>query len=323
MFVISLDFEVMWGVIDNSTPQGYGRTNVAHVPQVLDRVLDLFDKYEIHATIAPVGLLMHIDKQEAMRNIPATAPSYEQTNLSPYNNGYINAIEVENEHLYFVPQLIEKLKSYPNIELGTHTYCHYYCTAAGQTVEQFDADLERAVAISRAHGFTPTSIIFPRNEVNRDYLAVCSKHGIKVYRGNAKKFFNPVSGRWATLWQRVCRLLDSYVNIGGYSTFALDEIKTDNGVINVPASRFLRPYSQRLSLLESLRLRRIKREMTHAAKHGELYHLWWHPHNFGANVDENCKFLEEVLRHFASCRDKYGMRSLTMGEAGREIQTTN
>lgn len=45
----------------------------------------------------------------------------------------------------------------------------------------------------------------------------------------------------------------------------------------------LRPYSPRLSFLEGLRLRRIRHEMVHAAKKGELYHLWWHPYNFGAN----------------------------------------
>ena len=313
ILTISLDWELMWGMIDNATPEGYGTTNVAQVPQVLRRLLALFDKYGVHATVAPVGMLMHADKAAALAMQPQAVPGYADRRLSPYADGYIANIPEQYSAMYFAPELVEELKAHPNIELGTHTYCHYYCNAEGQTLEQFDEDLHQAVAISERHGFKPVSIIFPRNEVNADYLAVCAKHGLRAYRGNARKYFEPVTGRWARLRQRLCRMLDCYVNLGGYSTFKISELTATNGVVNVPASRFVRPYSPRLAWLEWLRLRRIKREMTHAAKHGELYHLWWHPHNFGANIEENFRFLEAVLRHYADCRERYGMQSLTMG----------
>ena len=59
--------------------------------------------------------------------------------------------------------------------------------------------------------------------------------------------------------------------------------------------------------------------MEHAAKHQELYHLWWHPHNFGADMEENLAFLEEVLRHYQYCHQQYGMCSMTMNEFYKEI----
>ena len=58
----------------------------------------------------------------------------------------------------------------------------------------------------------------------------------------------------------------------------------------------------------------LKKEMEKAAKCGEMYHLWWHPHNFGANIEDNLKNLENVLKYFSYCREKYGMKTYTMNE---------
>src|SRR5207248_9584157 len=84
--------------------------------------------------------------------------------------------------------------------------------------------------------------------------------------------------------------------------------------LDVPASRFLRPYSPALRWFEPLRLGRIEREMTKAAKKGLVYHLWWHPHNFGANTAANIAGLDRLLRHFDTLRREHGMDSRTMLE---------
>jgi hypothetical protein len=81
------------------------------------------------------------------------------------------------------------------------------------------------------------------------------------------------------------------------------------------ASRFLRPYSNN-KLLNGLKLKRIKSEMTFAAKNNEIYHLWWHPHNFGNNPGENIADLKEILNHYSGCNEKYGLQSVTMNEVG-------
>ena len=52
--------------------------------------------------------------------------------------------------------------------------------------------------------------------------------------------------------------------------------------------------------------------MTHAAKHGLTYHLWWHPHNFGINIKENLAFLEKILVHYQKLSKKYVFRSVSM-----------
>ena len=75
--------------------------------------------------------------------------------------------------------------------------------------------------------------------------------------------------------------------------------------------------------MEPLRLRRIKNSMIHAAKKGEVYHLWWHPHNFGKNTDENLQFLTEILELAVTLRNDYGFKSLNMGEASSYVLGMN
>ena|GEM_PF-6961988 len=54
--------------------------------------------------------------------------------------------------------------------------------------------------------------------------------------------------------------------------------------------------------------------MTYAAKHNKVYHLWWHPHNFGINQDQNFAFLEKILKHYDYLNKRYGFFSITMSD---------
>ena len=77
-----------------------------------------------------------------------------------------------------------------------------------------------------------------------------------------------------------------------------------------------------LSFLEPLRLRRIKKSMTYAAKRGEIFHLWWHPHNFGVNQEQNFENLTEILKHFKALEKEYGMQSASMRDITARAHTS-
>jgi hypothetical protein len=97
------------------------------------------------------------------------------------------------------------------------------------------------------------------------------------------------------------------------------DLSKEAPMLNIPSGRFLCPYIGKLWWLEPLRLRRIKSEMTFAARQGQGYHLWWHPHNFGVNLKENLTFLRRVLDHFRSLRNSWGMQSVNMVELSRGV----
>ena len=318
IFTISLDFELMWGMIDQPHADIYKKSNVKQVPEVIEKLLKTFTIHNVHATFAPVGFIGYSNPVELKKDLPSLKPNYKNTSLNPYHNNFLESITEEDYKYYFGPHLIEAIKSTPGMEIGTHTFSHYYCWEEGQAPEHFDADLKKAIQKGKEEGIEIRSIIFPRNNVSRKYLDICKKNGVNIYRGNPSKFYKNKKGRFSSLLQKACRLADNYINLSGSLSYPVSEIKDENGMIDVRASRMLRPYMRSLRFFDPLRLRRIKKEMTRAAKKGEVYHLWWHPHNFGANMQENFSFLGKILNHYDSLKTRYGMKSLNMGEIANQ-----
>jgi hypothetical protein len=142
------------------------------------------------------------------------------------------------------------------------------------------------------------------------------QHGIICYRGAQQIWFHkPVTQKsYKKISKRIFRLLDHYINITGSNGYDLNKMPQPYTIKNIPQSRFLRPWSARLSLLEKLRIRRIKNEMTNAAKTGKMYHLWWHPHNFGNDVEKNLDILKQLINHYKNLERRYGMKSMNMLE---------
>lgn len=320
-FIISLDFELMWGVRDNRTIDNYG-ASILGVRPALDQMLEVFEQYKIRATFAVVGFLFHKNRINLYENIPTLKPSYLDVNLSPYTDlkSFLGEDESEDPY-YFGYSLVQKIKNKDVHEIATHTYCHYYCLEEGQTISQFEEDLKYAIAIANLHGIGIKSIVFPRNQFNDDYLNVCKKLGITSFRGNEKSsVYRSSNGVGQTLMRRALRLLDSYINITGHHCHEYEKMK-ESTPFNIPSSRFLRPYSAKLVLLDRLKFLRIKNAMTYAAKNNLMYHLWWHPHNFGSNCVENIRFLEKILKHYEFLNGKYKFQSITMEELSNKLNT--
>ena len=318
-FVISLDFELMWGVRDKKDKTTYGE-NIKGVHSVIPRMLTLFRKYDTKATFSTVGFLFCKNRDELIENTPAITPYYTNTKLNPYLQYFEKIGENETDDpWHYCHSLIELIKSYPEQEIGTHTYSHYYCLEQGQTTESFDQDIKAAIKIGKAGGINIKSLVFPRNQFNDKYLQICADAGITCYRGNEHSWlYEAKNAEGESRIRRGFRLMDSFINLSGHNTYSREYMKSSFPV-NIPASRFLRPYSKKLKSLDKLKLSRIKAAMTHAAKTGEMFHLWWHPHNFGVNQDRNFDMLEKILQHYQELNKTYNFESVTMSALAKEL----
>ena len=199
-------------------------------------------------------------------------------------------------------------------EIATHTFSHYYTLEEGQTYQQFKKDLESAISAQSFMGQECQSIVFPRNQFDSEHLKIIKSLDINFYRGNPRYWlYKPRKFQREHTWFRLIRLADAYINISGYNTFTTGG-SVESDPTNVAASRFLRPYTPQLRKFENLRFRRIQRSMLYAAKYNKNYHLWWHPHNFGKNIEENLHFLERILKLFQTLNLQFGFTSKAMGE---------
>lgn len=310
-FVISLDFEIYWGVRDVVSLDRY-KNHLLGVRQVIPGLLNLFKKYDIHATFATVGFLFFSSKEELLASMPREKPGYINKNFSPYEGHFQQVGNNEEDDLFhFAPSLIRLIQK-AGQEIACHTFSHYYCLESGQTMEDFREDLRAAKRIAEKMGVVLKSFVFPRNQYNEAYLEVCKEEGIASFRGNEISWlYSAKAMNKETALRRGCRLLDAYVNISGHHCYNTAFMKSTEP-FNIASSRFLRPYSKKMFFIEWLRLKRITNSMTHAAKHGLTYHLWWHPHNFGVNLTENINFLEKILLHYQFLSKKYAFQSVSM-----------
>lgn len=313
VFVISLDFELHWGVRDHLSIDQYKR-NLLGVREAVPAMLALFREFDIHATWATVGFLFFESKQELLRAVPTVVPEYANPVLSPYADlDRIGANEQEDP-FHFAPNLIREIQRTPGQEIASHTFSHYYCLENGQDRRAFEADMKAAQAAAARFGIVLQSLVLPRNQVNMEYLPVLRDAGFRCYRGDAPGWFvRGVAKERESKIRRLLRLADAYVPIRRSTTFTIEDCGSE-APANVAASRYLRPWTAGSSKLDFLLVRRICRELTEAAERGRVYHLWWHPHNFGADPRENIARMRRILDHFSKLRQSRGLRSLSMNE---------
>ncbi len=317
-FVISLDFEIYWGVHDVVSLESY-RDNLLGVRKVIPHLLQLFKQYEVNATFATVGLLFFDSKEELLTALPEQKPQYKHRELSPYHQQIeLAGKDEEKDPFRFALSLITDIQN-AGQEIGCHTFSHYYCLEEGQTEEDFKADLISAKKIASKRGVELKSFVFPRNQYNESYLHICKKEGFTSFRGNERsKIFSVKTVGKETFFRRPFRLADAYLNLSGHNCYSKEEMK-NGALINIPSSRFLRPYSQKLALFDKMKFKRIADSMTYAAKNGLTYHLWWHPHNFGTHILKNLFFLEKIFLHYKQLNRTYSFESRNMTQLAEEL----
>lgn len=317
IFTISLDFELLWGIFDK-VGNNYNPNYFRHTRQIVPDMLDVFSQNEIKATWATVGMLFAKNEEEWRHYSPTQVPSYRDSKLSAYEFVKRNGIKPE---VHFAPELIQQIIDTPGQELASHSYAHYYTLVRGQSPEQFRQDLQATQRISQEKfGLGLKSLVFPRNHINELYLSICLEEGYEQVRSNPINWFwqetqhEDLSKKWF-------RSADCFFSVGRETSYKFETIQSiPNEPILIPASRILRPISKRNKLFNSVRLKRVKDEMLNAAKRNEIYHLWWHPHNFATDPIESMKELNEIMNHFQYLKTEYGMESKNMEGIGKMVR---
>jgi len=313
-FVISLDFELHWGVRDHRTVENY-RENLLGVREAIPLMLQLFERYGIHATWATVGFLFFTSIDDLIAAIPTELPHYQEPNLDPYAALSELGRNENEDPFHFAPTLIRRILTFEGQEIATHTLSHFYTLAPGPTLESFRADLRGAKSIAKQYNVDLKSIVFPRNQISCQHIRICAEEGLIAYRSIEA---DPLIKTGNGIYGRALRLADSYLALSsdGCVMPSLDE---EYNIVRVPQSRFLRPWTAQLKMFETMRVKRIFDSMTAAARRHQTFHLWWHPHNFGLHLNENMAVLASIAKHFANLNHELGWPSLTMAEVAENV----
>ena len=313
VLTLSLDFELYWGVFDKVRLEDRKNYFLQTREKAIPALLNLFAAYKIQATWATVGMLFCDGKEELLQHLPKLQPHYDEPQLNAYT--YLKQAPIgkseAHDPFHFAPSMIRYIAAQEGQEIASHTFSHYYCLEQGQSILDFEADLRAAKEVAALLDMDIQSLVFPRNQYNEAYLQVCQNLGFKALRGNASSWvWRPEANEKEGKRKRISRLADSYLNIYGHNSYPAP--RYFGHMMDIPASRLLRPYAPYLKTAEALKTARICQDIQYAAQRGHLYHLWWHPHNFGSHTEKNLDNLKRILDCFASCREQFGMQSLHM-----------
>lgn len=316
IFTISLDFELHWGAFDKRSRDNMlecYRNTLATIPLMLT----LFEKCNVHVTWAVVGALYLRNGEEWESMKPLALPSYSNRAYSAYDWVEKNGLPERYKEAHFALDVIKSISNYAGQEVGTHTYGHYYCLEEFTGKDAFNDDLVAVKRVAAKNNTAPVSLVFPRNQFDEKSLETCAANGIKVVRSNPSNWFwKPIRDKSSTITRKFFRTADAYLPVSDQRTsYPIQAIKLQqNKPIQLPASRFLRPWQPGRPLMNKLKLRRVLNELSVAAARNECYHLWWHPENFGANPYENMQDLTLILNEYTKCKTKKGMQSWNMSE---------
>lgn len=279
--VISIDFERRWGVYHRlGLDLDAYRDHLENVQPAVTGMLRLFAARNIRATWAAVGALGCANWTEYFARAPRP-PHYENPALA------ISARYAELDpdgHLHFAPELLRAIHETPGQELGTHTFSHVLMRESGVTAEDVKADLEAVQRLWRERfGRAPQSLVFPRNQIA--FLSVVRACGIRIWRGNEIGWYHDCNETATnTPLARGRRLADSV------SPWIRHASPLEGDMTR--ATIFLR--TSLPSPAWALHRARIRNELA-ALQPSQVFHIWWHDHNLGADTGRRMARAAEIL----------------------------
>jgi len=281
LVVVSLDFELRWGVADvlGGDFDRY-RRNLEGVREAVPALLELFAELGVQATWATVAAVA-CDGWDELSACAPPPPRYVDRNLVHDLAAYRRADP--SGRLHFAPDLVALIARTEGQELGSHTFMHAFLREPGVMQRDVHAD---AAAVSslflRRFGRSPGSFVYPRNQIA--FRGVLAEHGIRVVRENADAWYWQLTGnRQESSLIRGMRLLESVAPIGRRTAPAPAQRASYFTRVNLPEPAF------------RLHVRRVASDAASMAS-GDALHLWAHPHNFGGDPRRTVARLGDLLR---------------------------
>ena len=304
IFTLSLDFELIWGTADLGLENFKSLCKIER-EVVIDRLLKLFEKYELSATWAILGHLF-LDKCEATHT-EITRPNYSWTKEDWFAHDPGGVETAQSIHLG--KSLVEKIRQCSVLqEIGSHSFSHIVFGDEGCSRETAESEIAECVRIADEQGIKLKSFVFPRNEVG--YLDVLKKFDFACYRGVEPNWYE--NRQVSESVRRGLRLFDI---LRAASPPTVLPKKTKEGLWNIPGSAMFFPmHGFRRHIPMSWRVKRCLKGLNKAANEKKIFHLWFHPTNMVDEMEKMFAGLEEILQYASNLRGQGKLDFLTMGQ---------
>jgi hypothetical protein len=313
VFLLSIDTELAWGSVHNGAFPGrmghYQKTR-----DVIRRLLELQERYEIRATWAIVGHLF-LDQcraEDGVKHPEITRPAYQW-----FAGDWFDAdpgSDAETDPFWYGPDIVQQVQDCkaPQ-EIGCHGFSHMIVGDPGCSRECFDSEIRACVEQANKQGISLKSSIFPRNSVG--HLDVLAEHGLSAFRGVTPAWHTRLPGPS----RHLARLVDSILPIPP----PVVTPKREGTMWDLPASYF---YPHRdgwaRAIPVGISIRKARRGLEKAAQQRSIFHLWFHPFNLASDPDGLLEGLEEIFKHVYRLREAGKLVNPSMGDLAESLGQT-
>lgn len=304
IFVLSLDTELCWGVVDK--PEQL-RKNIKYYEQArncIEQIIALLEKYNISATWAIVG---HLFLQECNSIGGQKHLDIPRSQYPWYSKNWFEESPCTNEKdapLWYGGDIIEKIidcKVYQ--EIACHSFSHIPYGDKNTRRETVRADLSNCVSQAEKLSLKLRSFVFPRNEVG--YIDELSGFGFRVFRGMEPTWYR----RFPNKLRKVCHIIDQFLAIT--PPVSLPEYK--EGLYNISGSMFYLPMNGFRSLIPiNFRIHKARKGIKKAVRDKKVFHLWFHPFNIATNQEKLLYGLEEIFKEVCLRRENGELKTKSM-----------
>jgi peptidoglycan/xylan/chitin deacetylase (PgdA/CDA1 family) len=309
VFTLSIDFELLWGTVDKHGPERFRAACELERKEIIDRLLRLFEEFEIPATWCIVGhlFLSQCQSENGHKHPEIVRPTHAWNQQDWFAH---DPCDSEHDgHLFLGRSLVEKIRAcrVPQ-EIGCHTFSHVIFGDAGCSRATAESELTECVRLAREMGIALRSFAFPRDRIG--HLDVLSEYGFACYRGREPHWYEK---------RKLPEPLRRLASLGGVLMAAEPPLVLPEwqaaGIWNIPGSMIYFPnHGFRRYIPMALRVKRAIKGLHAAARQQKIFHLWFHPTNLADDMDAMFAGLRAIFAQAKAMRLRQELAILPMGD---------
>lgn len=290
-FTISLDTELAWGTFDTKNGVNPYREAYLRGSEIVDRLCTLFEQHDVSATWAVVAHLF--EDCDGHQDFPTVD--------FDWIDDWYRTLPCESDihrKLWYAPEILDSIRTCsPKQDIGLHGYTHLIVGHPDCPRHAAERELAAAIAVLEDHGISPSSFVFPRNQIG--HREVLHEAGIDVYRCRDDVWFE----QWKL--SRELRKPFRFANELLSWTPPVVTPRIHNGLVEVPGSQAFRPFHDGWEYTPDwTQVRRAKKGLDAAVRTGKIFHLRFHPFDLGFDPERLLNSLQQILSYADTLRDE-------------------
>lgn len=319
VFTISFDCEGLWGP-SHLNDDFRRRFTTEALTTAYRQILEVLQRHEINATFAFVGAFC-LSRGEVQQRLDWFEAA--RGGRWPRSAEFLETFSAGRSAGWICPQLVEMVRNSGTHELATHGFQHLAIGDHSLTQADFERELALAAEVGRLRGFTPQTLIYPRNQVGfTESLAASGILGYREYIGQ-KRLPLPLPENLQSKWDAAAALLRE-VHLWQQPQSLTDHARVakanrSHEPVAIPAGYFLNwRVGLRRRIPLSISTTRWRRMLQTAATDGGMVHVWSHPHNF-ITGERELELFENIVREAAPYVRSGQIENLTQLEVAQRV----